>query len=70
MKQLVLDIPEKDFELFLQLVKRFNFKFKETSEEIPDSVKKLLDERKAESKDEDFLTISQFKEKFKSKYGI
>lgn len=70
MKQIVLNVPDKDYEFVLQLVKRFNFKFKETSEEIPDSVKKLLDERKAKSKKEDFLTISQFKRKVKSKYGI
>ncbi|MDP2385909.1 MAG: hypothetical protein Q8M29_06040 [Bacteroidota bacterium] len=70
MKQLVLDIPEKDFDLFLQLVKRFKFTYKETNEELPTEVKRLLDKRKAESKDGDFLTLSQFKKKFKGKYGI
>jgi hypothetical protein len=71
MKQLILDIPEQDFDLVVQLLKRFNFKFQEAdSEEVPDHVKAILDERLANSDKEKRLTLDQLKKKVKSKYGF
>ncbi|MCD6067564.1 MAG: hypothetical protein K0S33_2390 [Bacteroidetes bacterium] len=71
MKQLLLDIPEKDFDLFVQLLKRFNFKYEEAEEaEVSKEVKRLLDKRKAGAKEEEFLSLTQFKRKFKSKHGL
>ena len=71
MKQLILDIPEQDFELFLQLIKRFNFKFKEADPDVvPDHVKLMLDKRKADSDETRLLTVEQLKEKVRSKYGF
>ena len=69
MKQLVLDIPEKDFDLFIQLAKRLKLKYKEADSDIPEGVKKMLDERLAD-KSSEFMTVDQLKKKIKRKYGF
>jgi hypothetical protein len=47
MRQLTLNIPDKEYDFFLQLLKKFNFvKIKETDFEIPEEHKKLVIERR------------------------
>jgi len=47
MKQITLNIPDKEYDFFVQLMKKFSFiKIKETDFEIPEEHKKLMIERK------------------------
>lgn len=47
MRQLTLNIPDKEYDFFLQLVKKFDFiKINESDFEIPEEHKKLVIERK------------------------
>lgn len=71
MKQVTLNIPDSEFDFFMKLVKKFNYKTEETADfEISEEVQKLVSERRQTAKTADYITRKQSTEKLKNKYGF
>ena len=71
MKQVLLNIPEKEFSFFMELLKKFNFKTTQVAEvHISEKDMKLVDQRRRTAKKEDFMTWEQADKKLKTKYGV
>lgn len=69
MTQLILNIPDKDMEFFMTLVKKFKYQLvKKVDEEqlytIPEEHKKLVRERIKNSKNSDLLDWEKVKDDF------
>lgn len=71
MKQITLNIPDNEFDFFMKLIQKFNYKTAEPDDfVVPDEIKKLVDNRRQTAKASDYITRKQSKEKIKSKYGF
>jgi hypothetical protein len=71
MKQVILNIPEGEFEFFMKLVKKFKYKTSETLDyTISEDVQQLVEERRKSAKASDYITRNQSKGKIKKKYGF
>jgi hypothetical protein len=67
MKQLTVNIPDKEYDFFIQLLKKFDFvKVKEAEFEIPESHKQLVRERIKTAKPEDYIDWDIAEKKIKS----
>ncbi len=56
MKQVTLQIPDKEYEFFIQLLKKFNeVKIKEADFLIPEKHKELVRDRRRTAKKSDFI---------------
>jgi hypothetical protein len=68
MKQVILNIPDSNYEFFIELMKKLNFTIADSSEEeIPKEVQEMVLERLRTSKREDMLTWEEAKAKLKFK---
>ncbi len=71
MKQVILNIPESEFDFFMKLIKKFKYKTAETIDfNISEEVQQLVDERRKTAKASDYITRAQSNEKIKKKYGF
>lgn len=71
MKQVLLNVPENEYDFFMELVKKFNFKTTKVAEvSISEKDMKLVDERRKTAKKENFITWEQADKKLKHKYGV
>ena len=71
MKQITLNIPDGEFEFFMKLVQKFNYKTAEATDfSIPEEHKLLVDERRKTAKTSDYITRNQSTVKLKKKYGF
>ena len=71
MKQILLNIPEKEYSFFVELLKKFNFKARTLSEiNISEKEMKLVDERRKTAKKSNFVSWEQAEKKLKNKYGF
>ena len=68
MKQVILNIPDSNYDFFIELMKKLNFTVADSSEEeIPKEVQEMVLERLRTSKREDMLTWEEAKVKLKFK---
>jgi hypothetical protein len=66
MKQVVLNIPDTNYEFFMELMKKLNFTpVEEDDADIPEEVKKMVIDRLNNSKRENLLTWEEAKAKLK-----
>jgi hypothetical protein len=66
MKQVILNIPDGNYDFFMELLKKLNFTAIETSdEEIPKEVQEMVLERLRTSKRENLVTWEDVKSKLK-----
>ena len=66
MKQVILNIPDNNFEFFMELMKKLNFITSDQEEtQVPEDVKKMVMERKRTFKREDALTWEEVQKKLK-----
>lgn len=71
MKQVLLNIPEKEYDFFMTLVKKFNFKTTTVAEvSISDKDMALVEARRKSSKKEDLISWKEAEEKLNAKYGL
>ncbi len=71
MKQVLLNVPEKEYDFFMELVKKFNFKTTKVAEvSISEKDMKLVDERRKSAKKENSMTWEEADKKLKHKYGV
>ena len=71
MKQVTLNIPDSEFDFFMKLIQKFNYKTSETADfVIPEEVQKFVTARRKTAKVSDYLTREQSTEKIKKKYGF
>lgn len=71
MKQVILNIPDNEFNFFMKLIQKFNYKTAEQSDfTVSDEDKQLVDERRKTAKASDYISREQSKGKLKKKYGI
>lgn len=70
MKQVTLNIPDKEFDFFMELVQKFKYKASENDNTIPEEVKELVVKRKKSAKSGDYMTVSESNKKLKKKYGF
>jgi len=65
MRQLTLNIPDKEYDFFMQLLKKFDsIKIKEEDFEIPEEHKKLVRERRKNSKESDLVKWNDIKKSY------
>lgn len=68
MKQVILNIPDSNYDFFIELMKKLNFTFEDSDdEEIPKEVQEMVLERLRTSKREDMVTWEEAKAKLKFK---
>jgi hypothetical protein len=68
MRQVILNIPDSNYEFFIELIKKLNLgEIESEDEEIPEEVKKMVLERKRTSKRENLLTWEEVKANLKIK---
>jgi hypothetical protein len=67
MKQVILNIPDSNYEFFIELMRKLNFKTINEEEEIPEEVKRMVLDRKKNSKRENLLTWEEVKANLKYK---
>ena len=69
MTQITLNIPDNELDFFLKLIKKFNYKPLINDFSMNQEIKDLLDERRATSKNENFVSWEEVKKqiRFKSK---
>ena len=71
MKQVILNIPDGEFDFFMKLIHKFKYKVAEDSDYvISDEDRQLVDERRKTAKPSDYISRSQSNEKLKSKYAF
>lgn len=71
MKQVILNIPDREFDFFMKLIQKFKYKTAETIDfNISEEVQQLVDERRKTAKASDYITRAQSNEKIKKKYGF
>ena len=73
MRQVTLNIPDRELEFFLQLIKKFNYKLlfnKEDGIVISEEDKELVRERRRTAKRSDFISWDDAKKTLKAKYGF
>lgn len=71
MKQVILNIPDGEFDFFMKLIQKFKYKTAEhTDFTILEGVQRLVDERRKTAKASDYITRTQSSEKLKKKYGF
>jgi hypothetical protein len=65
MKQITLNIPDSEFEFFMKLVKKFNYKTAEATDfSIPEEHKALVRDRIKNSKENELLDWDTIKDDF------
>jgi hypothetical protein len=65
MKQVTLNIPDRDYDFFIELLKKFNFiKIKEADFVIPEEHKKLVRERRKTAGKNDFIKWAEAKKTY------
>lgn len=65
MKQITLNIPDNEFEFFMKLVQKFNYKTAEATDfSIPEDHKALVRERIKNSKENELLDWDTIKDDF------
>jgi len=65
MRQLTLSIPDKEYDFFMQLLKKFDsIKIKEEDFEIPEEHKQLVRERRKNSKESDLVKWNDIKKSY------
>jgi hypothetical protein len=68
MKQVILNIPDGNYEFFIELMEKLNFVSVESDdEEIPKEVQNMVLERLRNSKRENLVTWEEVKAKLKSR---
>ena len=69
MTQITLNIPDNELDFFLKLIKKFNYEPLINDFSMNQEIKDLLDERRATSKNENFVSWEEVKKqiRFKSK---
>lgn len=68
MKQVILNIPDSNYDFFMELMKKLNFTTADTSEEeIPKEVQEMVLERLRTSKRENLVTWEEVKLKLKNR---
>jgi hypothetical protein len=68
MKQVILNIPDSNYEFFMELMSKLNFISTDADdEEIPKEVQEMVLERLRTSKREELVTWEQVKAKLKSR---
>ncbi len=68
MKQVVLNIPDSNYEFFMELMKKLNFITVDSNdEEVPKEVQEMVLERLRTSKREELVTWEEVKSKLKSR---
>ena len=71
MKQVILNIPDAEFDFFMSLIQKFNYTATEAKDiTIPEEVKKLVDQRRKSARKSDYITVAQSNQKLKRKYGF
>jgi len=71
MKQVILNIPDKELDFFMKLIEKFKYKTSETPNfNIPEEVQQLVDDRRKSAKVTDYVTRNQLNTKLKKKYGF
>ena len=66
-----MNVPKKDYDFFMQLVEKFNFKTQTVAQvSIPEKDMKLVAERRKTAKKENSMTWEQADKKLKHKYGV
>jgi len=65
MKQIILNIPDNNYEFFMELMKKLDFEYTDQESEIPEEIKKMVLERKKNSKRENLLTWEEVKANLK-----
>lgn len=71
MTQITLNIPDKELDFFLNLVKKF--KYKTVQQEgiyISPEQMKMVDQRRKSAKKSDFISKEDANKKLKAKYGF
>lgn len=68
MKQVILNIPDKKFDFFMELVKQLGLEISEEADyEISEEHKKIVRERLKNSKPEDMVPWEEARKQFKFK---
>ena len=68
MKQVVLNIPDSNYEFFMELMKKLNFITVDSNdEEVPKEVQEMVLERLRTSKREELVTWEEVKSKLKTR---
>ena len=69
MTQITLNIPDNELDFFLKLIKKFNYEPLINDFSMNQEIKDLLDERRATSKNENFVSWEEVKKqiRFESK---
>lgn len=68
MKQVILNIPDSNYDFFMELMKKLNFTtVDESVEEIPKEVQEMVLERLRTSKRENLVTWEEVKSKLKNR---
>lgn len=71
MKQVILNIPEGEFDFFMKLVKKFKYTTTESEDfEISEETKQLVESRRETAKKDDYISITKSNQKLKKKYGL
>ena len=63
MTQVTLNIPDQDLSFFLQLIERFNYDTTISDFEITSEIKNLLDTRRKNSNEDNYIPWSEVKSK-------
>ena len=67
MTQITLDIPDDELSFFMQLIEKFNYETVINEFSVTEEMKRLLDDRRATSKSEDFLPWNEAKKQLRFK---
>ncbi len=71
MKQVTLDIPDAEYDFFMALVQKFNYKSsKENEYAISPEIMQMVDERRKSAKASDYITVEESNKRLKKKYGF
>jgi hypothetical protein len=67
MTQITLNIPDSELSLFMKLIEKFNYETVINEFSVTEEMKKVLDERRATSKIDDFIPWNEAKKQFRFK---
>ena len=69
MTQITLNIPDNELSFFIKLIEKFNYETVSNDFSMHQEIKDLLDERRATSNNEDYVSWDEVKKqiRFKSK---
>jgi hypothetical protein len=70
MKRITLNIPESEYEFFMDLLQRFNYKTIVEEDVIPREIQEFVIHRQQTAGSSNYITQSQLENRLKDKYGI